>query len=451
MGDAGWEIFIIVVLVLANGVFALAEIAVVSARKTRLQQWANEGDEKAAKALELASHPKRFLATIQVGITLVGTLAGAYGGAQLAERLALTLPVLPFLDHYREGIALALVVLGVTYLQVVLGELAPKSIALAHGESLARQVAMPMAWLSRAGGPVVAFLEGSTNVLLRLTGTKHAEDAPVTSEEIGVMVAQGTEAGVFEESQQDMVESVIEMNERRISSLMTPRPDIIWLDADDTREHLAKVLEEHPHSRFPVCRDSLDEIIGVVKMKDLLVDFLAGRPLDLVSRVQKPLTLPETVSVTKALESIRASATHMAFVINEYGSLQGIVTLKDILESIVGDLPSQDEQDNPEVVEREDGSWLMDGTTGIDDVKEQLQVSRLEGEEDDAYQTLGGFIMMQLGRIPRTSDHFHSGGFRYEVVDMDGNRVDKVWVHREHPPEAAATTLLPVTPGNGDD
>lgn len=445
MGDAGWEIFFIFVLVLANGVFALAEIAVVSARKTRLQQWANEGDIKAAKALELASQPKRFLATIQVGITLVGTLAGAYGGAQLAERLALTLPVLPYFDHYREGIALALVVLAVTYLQVVLGELAPKAIALAHGEKLARQVAMPMAWLSRVGGPIVAFLEGSTNVLLRLTGTKHVEDAPVTGEEIGVMVAQGTEAGVFEESQQDMVESVIEMHERRISTLMTPRPDIVWLDVNDKRDRLAELLNEHPHSRFPLCRGSLDEIVGVVKMKDLLADFLAGKEMDMLARAQKPLTLPETVSVTKALESIRASATHLAFVINEYGSLQGIVTLKDILESIVGDLPSQDEQDNPEMVEREDGSWLMDGTTGIDDVKEQLQIARLEGEEEDAYQTLGGFIMTRLGRIPRTSDHFHSGGFRYEVVDMDGNRVDKVLVQREHPPEAAATTLLPVT------
>lgn len=445
MGDAGWEIFFIIVLVLANGVFALAEIAVVSARKTRLQQWANEGDIKAAKALELASQPKRFLATIQVGITLVGTLAGAYGGAQLAERLALTLPVLPYFDHYREGIALALVVLAVTYLQVVLGELAPKAIALAHGEKLARQVAMPMAWLSRMGGPVVAFLEGSTNVLLRITGTKHVEDAPVTGEEIGVMVAQGTEAGVFEESQQDMVESVIEMHERRISTLMTPRPDIVWLDVNDKRDRLAELLNEHPHSRFPLCRGSLDEIVGVVKMKDLLADFLAGKEMDMLARAQKPLTLPETVSVTKALESIRASATHLAFVINEYGSLQGIVTLKDILESIVGDLPSQDEQDNPEMVEREDGSWLMDGTTGIDDVKEQLQIARLEGEEEDAYQTLGGFIMTRLGRIPRTGDHFHSGGFRYEVVDMDGNRVDKVLVQREHPPEAAATTLLPVT------
>lgn len=444
MGDAGWEIFFIIVLVLANGVFALAEIAVVSARKTRLQQWANEGDIKAAKALELASQPKRFLATIQVGITLVGTLAGAYGGAQLAERLAQTMPVLPYLDHYREGIALAIVVLAVTYLQVVLGELAPKAIALAHGEKLARQVAMPMAWLSRMGGPVVAFLEGSTNVLLRITGTKHVEDSPVTGEEIGVMVAQGTEAGVFEESQQDMVESVIEMHERRISTLMTPRPDIVWLDVNDNRDRLAALLDEHPHSRFPLCRGSLDEVVGVVKMKDLLADFLAGKEMDLLSRAQKPLTLPETVSVTKALESIRASATHLAFVINEYGSLQGIVTLKDILESIVGDLPSQDEQDNPEMVEREDGSWLMDGTTGIDDVKEQLQIARLEGEEEDAYQTLGGFIMTRLGRIPRTGDHFHSGGFRYEVVDMDGNRVDKVLVQREHPPEAAATTLLPI-------
>lgn len=451
MNDSLWELAIIVFLVLVNGAFSMSEIAIVSARKSRLQQLANEGSHRAAVALELVNSPRRFLATVQVVLTLVSTLAAAYSGANLADKLSLTLASVPGLGRYHDGVALFLVVLFVTVLQVVLGELAPKAIALNQSETMALRVAIPMRWFSRVLTPFVIVLDQATGVLLRVMGSKAQTDAGVTGEEIGVMVAQGTEAGVFEEAQQDMMESVIEMHERRISTLMTPRPDIVWLEVDDSREDLSELLAEHPHSRFPVCRGGLDQILGVVHMKDLLADFLENKALDLAARAQKPLTIPETISITKALESMRTSTTHMAFVIDEYGSLQGIVTLKDILESIVGDLPSHDGDQEPEVVQREDGSWLVDGTTGIEDVKELLQVNQLDGEEENTYQTLGGFVMTQLGRIPRTGDHFQIDGFRYEVLDMDGNRVDKVLVSREETPaEAAATALLPVSPTPGE-
>jgi putative hemolysin len=451
MNDSLWELGIIVFLVLVNGAFSMSEIAIVSARKSRLQQLANEGSHRAAVALELANSPRRFLATVQVVLTLVSTLAAAYSGANLADKLSEPLSVVPGLQYYHDGIALFLVVLFVTILQVVLGELAPKAIALNQSENMALRVAIPMRWFSKVLTPFVVVLDRATGVLLRVIGSKAETDTGVTGEEIGVMVAQGTEAGVFEVAQQDMMESVIEMHERRISTLMTPRPDIVWLEVDATHSELLGLLTEHPHSRFPVCRGGLDQILGVVHMKDLLADFLENKPMDLAVRAQKPLTIPETISITKALESMRTAATHMAFVIDEYGSLQGIVTLKDILESIVGDLPSPDGDQEPEVVQREDGSWLADGTTGIDDIKELLQVNQLDGEEENTYQSLGGFVMTQLGRIPKVSDHFQVDGFRYEVMDMDGNRVDKVLISREETPaQAAATALLHVSPNDDD-
>jgi putative hemolysin len=450
MQDSFFELTIILVLVLIQGAFSLAEIAIVSSRKSRLQHWANEGSVRAAKALELANNPRRFLATVQVGMTLVSTLAGAYGGATLAAKVSEFLGTISWVAAYRDGLGLGIVVLGMTYLQIMLGELAPKALALSDSEQMAMRVAVPLHWLSRVSAPVVVVLDRTTGLLLKILGSKASVESSVTHEEIGVMVAQGARDGVFAESQQDMMESVIEMHERRISTLMTPRPDIVWLEVDDDRNRLAEILAEHPHSRLPVCKGGLDKILGVVHMKDLLSDFMSGKPLDFEGRAQKPLTIPETISVIKALESIRASSSHMAFVIDEYGSLQGIVTLKDILESIVGDLPNQGD-DEPEMVEREDGSWLMDGTTGIDDIKELLRVEKLEGEEENAFQTLGGFIMLRLGRIPQTGDHFHSNGFRYEVVDMDRNRVDKVLVSEEVPPEAVATTLLPISPENDSE
>ncbi len=435
MRDLGFEIFFVFLLVVGNGVFAMTEIAVVSARKARLQQWANEGNLKAKRALALANSPNHFLATIQVVITLVTLLTGAYGGSTIADKISAQLEGWPLIGQFRERIALTLVVIGVTFLQVVIGELVPKTLALHNAEKIASFVAWPMQMISRIAYPIVAFLGFVTDTILRVMGSRPSSEPPVTGDEINVMIAQGTEAGIFQESQQDMVESVIELNERRINSIMTPRPDISWIDINSTPDELREMILSSTYSRFPVCRDSLDEVLGIIHTKDMLADCISGRPIDIEAHTRKPLTIPETIPVLKSLESFKESGIHIALVIDEYGSLQGLVTLNDILEAIVGDIASHDQKDgNPSAVKREDGSWLVDGMQTIEDFKDLMKIDHLPEEDNDTYQTLGGFVMMQLGRIPKEGEHFQYQDIRYEVMDMDGNRVDKVMVKRQELP-----------------
>jgi len=435
MSSVGFEFFIIAVLILVNGLFAMTEIAVVSARKARLQQWANEGNRRAQNALDLANSPNRFLATIQVVITMFTLLTGAYGGSTIAEKISVNLADLPWVGQYHERIGLTMVVVAVGFLQVVFGELVPKTVALNHAEQIASIVAWPMQIISRLASPIVSFLGLFTDAILRMVGSKPSTEPPVTGDEINVMIAQGTEAGVFQESQQDMVESVIELNERRINTIMTPRPEIVWLDVEASLDESKEKILGSSYSRFPLCRDSLDEILGIVHTKDLLADCIAGKPLDLIAKARKALTIPETIPVLKSLESFKESGIHIALVIDEYGSLQGLVTLNDILESIVGNIASHDQkEEKPGAVRREDGSWLVDGMQPVEDFKDLMEIDNLPEEGTDTYQTLGGFVMMQLGRIPKPGDHFQSGDVRYEVMDMDGNRVDKVLVKKEEPP-----------------
>lgn len=427
----GWESLVIVLLILANGLFAMSEIALVSSRKARLQQLADAGDAKARKAFDLINEPGRFLATVQVGITLVGTLAGAFGGVAIAEKLAVYFAGVPWLATYSQGAALGVVVVGVTYLQVVLGELVPKAIALRHAEGISRQVAGFMTALSRIAGPVVQFLNLSTQGLLRLFGIRAQQESPVTEEEISLMLSQGTKAGLFHASQQEMMESVIELGERRITALMTPRPDVEWLDSTADRETIRTKLVEHPYSRFPVCRGGFDDVVGVVGAKDLLARELAGQPLDLESLARPVPVVPGSIDVLKALETFRASGATLALVSDEFGGILGLVTLDDVLRDILGDVASATAHpgDEPDAVQRSDGSWLAEGTMPLDDLRELLDVKQLrdDGEEDDS-QTLGGFVMARLGRIPRAGEGFESAGWMYEVMDMDGHRVDKVLI-----------------------
>lgn len=435
----GWESLVILLLILANGLFAMSEIALVSSRKARLQQLAEEGDAKARKAYDLISEPGKFLATVQVGITLVGTLAGAYGGVAIAEKLALYLATLPFLAPYSHGVALGLVVVTVTYLQVVLGELVPKAFALRHAEAIARQVAGFMTALSRAAGPVVHFLNLSTQGLLRLFGIRPREEPAVTEEEVSLMLAQGTKAGLFHESQHEMMDGVMEMGERRITTIMTPRPDIAWLDADDDRVALRAALAANPYTRFPVCRGGFDELLGIVHAKDLLARQLAGEPIDLAAMAKPAPVIPDSVPVLKALEAFRTSGEGMAFVSDEYGSILGLVTLDDVMRSILGDAlavrpgdaPRAEPEAEPDAVRRADGSWLVDGTKPLVEVEELLEDDDAFSDEDEEdYQTLGGFVMGRLDRIPAAGDFFESAGWRYEVMDMDDKRVDKVLISR---------------------
>jgi putative hemolysin len=439
MNEVGFDLFLIAVLVLGNGLFAMTEIAVVSARKARLQQWANEGNHRAQNALDLANSPNRFLATVQVLITLITLLTGAAAGSTISKRFAESISGLPFIGQYSENIAITVVVMAVGFLQVIFGELVPKTVALNHAEKIASLMAWPMQMVSRLAYPIVSLLGFITDTVLRIMGSKPSSEPPVTGDEINVMIAQGTEAGVFQESQQDMVESVIEMNERRINSIMTPRPDIVWLDVEAPFEENREKILGSSYSRFPVCRGGLDEVIGLIHTKDMLADCISGKPIDLQGHTRKALTVPETIPVLKSLESFKESGIHIALVIDEYGSLQGLVTLNDIMESIVGEIDSHDQkEERPGAIKREDGSWLVDGMQPIEDFKELMEIDYLPEEDTDTYQTLGGFVMMKLGRIPKAGEHFRQDDVRYEVMDMDGNRVDKVLVKREseHPPEA---------------
>jgi magnesium and cobalt exporter, CNNM family len=422
------EVLILLVLILANGVFAMSEIAIISARKARLQQQAEDGDLRARAALALAEDPNQFLSTTQIGITLVGIFAGAFGGATLSQKLAGWLSRNPTLEPYSSGLALGIVVLGITYLSLVIGELVPKRIGLTNPERIAAAVAGPMRLLSVLASPVVRLLSFSTDGLLRLLGIRPSTEPPVTEEEIRVLINQGTQAGVFEEAEQDLVESVFRLADQRISVLMTPRQDVEWLDVEDPPAETRRKVIDSVRSWFPVGHGTLDNIVGVVHAKSLLSECLAEEPLDLRALARPALFVPEGTRALKVLERFKESGTQIALVIDEYGGFEGLVTLTDILEAIVGDIPSQGEQGEPAIVRRDDGSWLLDGTLSLDDVKDLLRIRRLPGEDEGVYHTLGGFIMTQLGHIPSATDHFEWDGLRFEVMDMDGRRVDKVLV-----------------------
>jgi putative hemolysin len=428
-----FETLIIFVLLVANGLLAMSEIAIVSARKARLQQLADEGNSQARIALELAAEPNQFLATIQIGITLVGILAGAFGGATLAEKIGSYFNTVPLLAPYGEAIGLGIVVLGITYFSLVIGELVPKRVALNNAERIAVAVARPMRLLSTITSPLVWLLSVSTDAVLRLLAIKPSTEPAVTEEEIRVLIEQGTQIGIFEEAEQDMIEGVLRLDDRRVYLVMTPRHQIVWLDIDDSPEQIRQKVTKSQHSRFPVVAGDLDNVLGVVQTKDLLTQALAGQPLDLQAWLRPPLFIPESISGLQVLNLFKQERSHLALVTDEYGGVEGLVTSDDILEAIVGDLPSLESPAEPAAVRRDDGSWLVDGMLHIDDLKEIFDLESLPGEEYGNYQTVGGFVINQLGSIPRAGQHFEWGDMRFEVIDMDGRRVDKVLVTQNQP------------------
>lgn len=406
----------------------MSEIAVISARKSRLQQMAEAGDESARAAFQLANDPARFLSTVQIGITLVGILAGAFGGATIAEQLGARLDAIPQIAPYGKAIGLGIVVLSITYLYLIVGELVPKRLALNSPERIASAVARPMRALSRVASPVVHLLSGSTTAMLKLLRVKPSAEPSVTEEEIKILIEQGTSAGVFEEAEQEIMASVFRLGDRRVRQLMTPRLNIVWLDIADSSNEIKRKISGSSYSRFPVCRGSLDNVLGVVKAKEMLSLSLSGEPLDLKAYMKKPLFVPESRTALQVLELFKGAHTHLALVIDEYGALEGLVTTNDILEAIVGEITLTGEQGETYAVQREDGSWLLDGLLPIDDFKEIFPVGELPGENRGEYQTLAGFVMLRLGSIPRAADYFEWNGLRFEVMDMDGNRIDKVLV-----------------------
>ncbi|MCU0573422.1 MAG: hemolysin family protein [Syntrophobacteraceae bacterium] len=426
----GVDILIVLVLILINGVFSMSEIAVISARKARLLQRVEEGDEKARVALDLANEPNMLLSTVQIGITLVGVLSGAFGGVTLAREFAHFFNRFGFIYPYGESVSLGVVVLCITYLSLVIGELVPKRIALNHPENIAVRVGGGMRFLAAIAAPAVHLLSVSTNLVLRIMRFKTSEEPPVTEEEIKILIEQGTAAGVFHEAEQEMMSRILRLGDRRVGALMTPRKRIDWLDVNDSAEKNRRKITRSVRSRFPVCQGRLSNVLGVVHVKDLLTRCLSGRTLDIRSGLQQPLFVLESTHALRVMELFKESGTQVGLVVDEYGTIEGLVTLTDILESIIGDIPSLDETGEPPIVQREDGSWLVDGMVPVDEVREFLEVARFPDEEAGDYETLGGFVMNVLKRVPGTGDRFECCGFQFEVVDMDGHRVDKVLISR---------------------
>jgi putative hemolysin len=365
---------------------------------------------------------------VQIGITLIGILSGAVGGATLSRRLEEVLRTFPGLVRYSEPLSILIVVTFITYLSLVIGELVPKRIALNNPEKIACSVAHPMHWLAKLTAPVVHLLSSSTDGLLKLLGIQVTEDSGVTEEEIKVLIKQGTQAGMFEEAEQEMVSRVFRLGDRSVTALMTPRTDIVWLDVDAPWELNKSVMLANPHSYFPVGQGSLDECVGIVSLKDLLPAFMAGEVVNLRQVMRSPLFVPESIRALKVLELFKESRNHIALIADEYGGLEGLVTLNDVSEAVIGELPSLEDLNEPLAIKRDDGSWLLDGMLSIDTLKEILQQDNLPSEDEGYYQTLGGFAMHVLGRVPTSGEHFEAIGFRFEIVDMDGNRVDKVMV-----------------------
>lgn len=425
------DILFLLLLILLNGLLAMSEIAVVSSRKSRLQKLADDGSPGAKTALDLSNEPSGFLSTVQVGITTVGILSGAIGESALADPLGEWLSGIPLLQPYARGLALSFVVVLLTYFSVVVGELVPKRLGLLAPEAVAAIVASPMAFFARSARPLVWLLSSSSSLILRIIGARPSGEAPVSNDEINVLMEQGAEAGVFHESEQAIVSNVLRLDEQRIEAIMTHRNDIYVLDLDSPEDEIRNCLSESPYTRIVVCRDGLDHIVGILRTADLLKLALAGEKLDIEPHLRPPLYVPEGVTTTHLLESFRKARQQCALIVDEYGELQGMVTLTDVLASIVGDVPSSDIAEAADIVVRDDNSWLIDGSVPIERLKSAIDVQEdFPGEDENAYNTLGGLIMYVLGRIPVVPDVFEAAGFRFEVVDMDKNRVDKVLLSR---------------------
>ena len=430
--------WIILLLIFANGLFAMSEIAIVTARKPRLRIQAEKGNSRAAAALRLAENPDVFLSTIQIGITLVTILAGLFGGASVSRQIEPWLRELPLIGAYSQGVSQGLVVAIITYLTLVLGELLPKHIGLSYAERVAMQVASPMRFLARITAPLVRLLSASTRALLRLLPLRPSTEPAVTAEEVQILMEEGRESGVFEPINEEMVEQVFRLRTRRVNDLMTPRPDVVYLDLEDSTEKNRQLIIENRHSRYPVMKGDEDNVVGFVLARDLLAQALSGQPLDLQPLMQPVLIVPEGLPVLEVLERFKRDQAQMTIVIDEYGEMQGLMTFNDLLEEIVGDVPEVGDPADPEAIPREDGTWLIDGMFPVDELKEMFNINSLPEEDGNFYQTIGGLIMIYLGRVPKEGDVVELERFRFEVIDMDWRRVDKV-------------LLTPLSPFGGPD
>lgn len=434
------ELLLLLGLLVANGFFSMSELALTSARKTRLRELAEDGDARAARALAVAENPARFLSTVQIGITLVGTFAGAIGGAQLADDIAPLLIGLPLVGEHARIAAISLVVLAITLASVVLGELVPKRVALSAPETIARHVAGPIARLSTLAHPILTALAWMTERILKVFGLGKIQDQSVSEGEINDLVQQGLRTGAFNPTESEMVAGVLELDQLGVTAIMTPRPKVVFLNLEDADEVNWRKIVTSGHSRYPVYNGHRDQIVGVVTVKAIWANSAFGVPASLRNVMSAPLLVPESMTVIHLIEQFRKTGQHIALIADEFGAIQGLVTMIDVMEAIAGDLPEKGRRAAPEARKREDGSWLIDATLVIPEFKELLNIDQLPHEDTAEFKTAGGFVMTYFGRIPRAGDYFDHDGWRLEVVDMDRHRIDKL-----------LATRLPETPPGDDE
>lgn len=428
------ELAVVVGLIVLNGLFAMAEMAIVSSRRIRLQQMAESGSRGAARALALSENPSRFLSGVQVGITLIGILSGAFGGATLGARFGEVLKQYPVLGPYGDEIAFGAVVVAITYVSLIIGELVPKRIALNKPETIASTLAGPLQVVVMIARPMVWLLEITTAAVLALLRVKTDKRSGVTEEEVKLAIAEGTESGVIDEVEEEMIHGVLALADRSVEAVLTPRTDVYWIDLDDEPDRIAREIADCPYSRIVVARGGdIGRPIGIVQKKDLLTGLLAGKPLRIEEHLIQPMFVPETLPVLRLLEMFRSANVHIALVVDEYGDFTGVVTLHDVLEGIAGDITQGDEGEAKEIVKRADGSWLVDGRASIDALKEELGIE----ETPEDYHTAAGLALEKLARIPVEGDSFVVGDWRVEVIDMDGKRIDKLIFNPLEPVKAA--------------
>ncbi|RZJ85520.1 MAG: HlyC/CorC family transporter [Massilia sp.] len=433
------DILIISFLILMNGVFAMSELALVSAKRMRLERRAEEGSRGARAALELADDPSHFLSTVQVGITLIGIFNGAFGEASLVSHLTPELQTVPLLAPYAREIALGLVVIFITIASIIFGELVPKRIAMAFPDATATLIAQPLRLLSVLMAPFVKFLSLATNAIVRVLGIHAAKEEAPTEEDIAGMIKEGADTGVFEKTEYDIVQRALRLDDQHLKSLMTPRVDLVIIDLEDERAHNLETIAANPYGRFPVCRGDRSHILGYVMARDLFAQAVRTGQLDAIDlegAVQELLYVPETVSAMALLEMFKKNRAELALIVDEYGDIQGMVTLSDVMSALVGDVTVAGEEQDADAVQRADGSWLLDGGVSLDRFRDLLEANQtFPGEDEGAYHTLAGFMLYQLGYIPKPSDIVDWEGFRFEVMDMDGNRIDRIMVSRYQPVE----------------
>ncbi len=421
------QVLIIVLLIFINGIFALSEISIVSSRKARLERWAKDGNDGAKAALNLASNPDVFLATIQIGMTVTAILSGVFGGATIADTVAQNLYSVPALKPYAGGIGFGVVVVAISYLTLILGELTPKRIGLANAEKMACVIGPPMMWLSQTAAPLIRMLNLSSDIVVKAFGVKRSDEPAITTEEIKLMIEHGTEAGIFREAEEDMVKGVLRLGARPVTALMTPRPKLLWLDKNDSHQNILLKLAASPPTRLLVAENDLDHLHGYVFTKQVLAQPVLSAVVDLNVCLKQPLFVPATTTALQVLEMFKDSGTHIAVILDEYGSIEGVVTMTDMLKAIVGELDLPDKPIQA-TLQRVDCSWLLDGFLPIDQLKEMMGVPHLPMEAQAKYQTLAGFIIQQKGSLPTIGDQIEYGEYRFCITAMSGRRIAKVGV-----------------------